>query len=94
MKVTVDSDQFAAVMTAYEIEGALRNKICPATRLARAEIKLDGEVESRNRNRVFFFYERETHAFTIDEIAAYFKYGGAVIGKWGKTRVLCFFRNS
>ena len=90
MKVTIDSNQFAVVMTAYEIEGAMRRKIRPATRLVRAEIKTDNEVE--NDKRVFFIYEREGHSFTLDEVAKHFKHGGAIIGKWGKTRVVCFLK--
>lgn len=90
MNVKVDSKVFAGVLTAYEFEGKWKEKNNPQGRLMRAEILTDGEVAEGNENRVFLYYEKEAHAFTLKEVADFLGVERVVIGSLGKNmNVLC-----
>ena len=90
MNVKVDSKAFAGVLTAYEFEGKWKEKNNPQGRLMRAEILTDGEVAAGNENRVFLYYEKEAHAFTLEEVADFFGVERVIIGSLGKNKnVLC-----
>lgn len=89
MKVQIDSSEFAGVITAYEFEGKWHSRHNPTSRLTKAGIYLHNEVEEGNDNRVYLHYEREAHAFSLQDIAKFYKVERVLIGKVGKTRVLC-----
>jgi len=90
MNVKVDSKVFAGVLTAYEFEGKWKEKNNPQGRLMRAEILTDGEVAAGNENRVFLYYEKEAHAFTLEEVASLLGVERVVMGRFGKDmNVLC-----
>ena len=89
MKVQIDSSEFAGVITAYEFEGKWRSRHKPTSRLTKAGIYAPDEVEEGNDNRVYLNYERESHAFTLNDIAKFYKVERVLVGKVGKTRVLC-----
>lgn len=85
MKISIDSNQFAGVLTAYQFEAKWRKYGNPTSALERAEIGMheDGHY------RVYLYYKREAHALTLREIADFLFCERVVIGKAGKNLVLC-----